>query len=107
MTRITDGGALPQHWYQLVEIEGQYEFARTKQPGGVGIIAFLKVPSDAGPVYIDLFDREEEEATRLEGKTVRVAGQIQPPLDDTMPLHMAARDNLPALVSITAIDLVA
>ena len=39
----------------------------------------LGVASDEGTVYIDLFDRSADEAQRLEGKLVVVAGQIQPP----------------------------
>ena len=105
MTLISDGNTLSQHWYQLIEAVGYYESVRTKQPGGVGTISFLKLNSNDGAVYVDLFDRAEDEAKRFEGKLVRVAGQIQPPLDESRPLQVAARDNLPALVSISSIQL--
>lgn len=103
-TRIAEGSALSACWYQQVEVEGRYEAMRVKRPGGgSGAIAVLGVASAQGTVYIDLFDRSEDEAARLEGKVVVVAGQLQPPVDGERPLHAAARDDLPALVSITSI----
>lgn len=105
--RIEDGSELAAHWYENVEVVGRYEAMHVKlADGGVGAIAVLGVKSAQGTVYIDLFDRSEDEAKRLEGQLVRVAGQIQPPVDDTRPLHAAARDDLPALVSITSIAVV-
>jgi|GEM_PF-6752846 len=104
-TLIRNANDLASHWYEIIQAEGEYEIAHVKQVGGVGIIAFLKIHSEPGPVYVDLFDRTEEEAKRFEGQVVRVSGQIQPPLDEERPLHVAARDNLPALVSISSIKL--
>lgn len=105
-TRIADGGELAARWYQQVEVVGRYESLRVKRPGGGGgAIAVLGVPSAQGTVYIDLFDRSDDEAQRLEGRVVVVAGQLQPPVHSERPLHAAARDDLPALVSITSIEL--
>lgn len=105
-TRIEDGSTLSAHWYEQVEVVGRYEAMRVKQPGGGdGAIAVLGVKSEKGTVYIDLFDRSDDEVKRLEGQLVLVAGQIQPPVDEERPLHVAARDDLPALVSITSIAL--
>ena len=105
-TRIDDSSVLPAHWYQHIEVVGRYEAMRVKRAGvagEVGAVAVLGVASQSGTVYIDLFDRSDEEAKCFEGKLVVVAGQLQPPLDDERPLHLAARDDLPALVSITSI----
>ena len=102
---IKDGAELSSHWYEEIKAEGEYEMARVKQEGGMGIIAFLKMNSDTGPVYVDLFDRSEDEAKQFEGQRVEVSGQIQPPLDEDRPLHIAVRDDLPALVSISSIVL--
>ena len=105
-TRIADGGELATHWYQQVEVVGRYEARRVKRPGGgSGFVAVLGVASGHGTVYIDLFDRPDDEAERMEGRGVIVAGQIQPPIDGERPLHQAARHELPALVSITSIAL--
>lgn len=104
-TRIKDGSELPAHWYEQVEVVGRYQSRRVKRPGGAaGVVAVLGVDSAQGTVFVDLYDRSEDEAQRLEGKTVVASGQIQPPIDEDRPLHVAARDDLPALVSITSIE---
>ena len=104
-TLIKNGADLSRHWYQEIKAEGEYEIARVKQETGIGIIAFLKMDSETGPVYVDLFDRSEEEAKQFEGQRVQVSGQIQPPLDEERPLHIAVRDDLPAMVSISSLIL--
>ena len=103
--RIVDGNELPARWYQQVEVVGRYEARQVKRPGGGrGAIAVLGVASGQGTVYIDLFDRSAEEAERLQGRLVVVVGQLQPPIDSERPPSAAARDDLPALVSIVSID---
>lgn len=100
---ITAGSELANHWYEEVELQGAYKGTWTKSDSGRMLVSFIELTSPAGPVWVDLFDRPEDEARQFDGKTVCAIGQIQPPLDETQPLHQAQRDNLPALVSIRAI----